>query len=293
MLDGILPVYKEEGLSSYDVIRKIKSILGKQSKYEKIGHGGTLDPMATGVLLILFGEATKCFQFLLDNGKEYIAWVKFGAVTTTDDRTGEIVEEYSKVVSREEIEGVLSKFSGKILQTPPSFSAVRVEGVRSYEIARKGKSVELKPREIEIHKIELMDFDEEKMLAKLYISCSSGTYIRSIARDIGRELKAGGYLEALIRTKDGGIKLENCHKIEEIESSKIEQLLLPVESLINYPSIEWNGSEDFIKNGKKLFLSMLGKDFLNDGKYVLTKGKKILAVIKKDGRGIKYLRVFL
>ena len=293
MLDGILPVFKPEGISSYDLIRRIKSILGKQAKYEKIGHGGTLDPMATGVILILFGEATKCFQFLLDNGKEYIAWIKFGAFTTTDDKTGEVIERSSKVVCREDVEKVLFKFSGKILQTPPYFSAVKIDGVRSYEIAREGKGIELKPREVEIYKIELLDFDNEKNLAKFYIICSSGTYIRSIARDLGKELKTGGYLEALVRTKDGGIKLEDCYKIEEIESSRLEKLLLPVKPFISYPSIEWGGSEDFVKNGKKLYVSMLGKDFLNDGKYTLTKGDKLLAIIEKNGKEIRYLRVFL
>lgn len=215
-LSGILPVNKSPGMGSYDVIRKIKRILPPELKKEKIGHGGTLDNLADGVLLILFGEATKAFDFLLNSDKVYLASVQFGAFTKTDDAEGSFIKTFEKKASIADIEGILPKFIGEISQVPPEYSALRVNGKRSYDLARENKSIELKPRLVNIKDIQIKNFDNRMQLLTLKITCSSGTYIRSIARDMGAELGCGGYISGLTRLKSGGINIEDCITLEDL-----------------------------------------------------------------------------
>ncbi|MCX7821583.1 MAG: tRNA pseudouridine(55) synthase TruB [Brevinematales bacterium] len=287
MLNGILPVYKEKNFSSFDVIRYIKKILLKTEKRQKIGHAGTLDPFAEGVLPIIMGEATKAFNFLLESEKSYIAEIKFGASTDTDDLTGNIIETFDYIPSLKEIENVLPNFMGRIKQIPPLFSAVRINGKRAYEIARKNKELSLREREIFIYNLEVINYLNGILTLK--IDCSSGTYIRSLARDIGKMLKTGGYLVSLLRTKSSFIELKDCINLRDINAENIFKFILPISRVIKYPEIHWDHDEILIKNGVKFKIN----EELADGKYKIVKNDKLLAIIEKRNKNFRYLRVFL
>lgn len=287
MLNGILPVYKEKNFSSFDVIRYIKKILPKDSKNQKIGHAGTLDPFAEGVLPIILGEATKAFNFLLESEKSYIAEIKFGAFTDSDDLTGNIIETFDNIPSINEIENILPYFMGKIKQIPPAFSAVRINGKRAYEIARKNKEVVLREREVNISNIEIKNYTDGILTLK--IDCSSGTYIRSLARDIGKKLNTGAYLLSLIRIKSSYIELKDCIKIKDLTMENINKFIIPLNKVINYPEIKWQSDEVLIKNGIKIRIN----ENLPDGKYKIVKDNKLLAIVEKKHKNFKYLRVFV
>ncbi|MEJ5284749.1 MAG: tRNA pseudouridine(55) synthase TruB [Brevinematia bacterium] len=287
MLNGILPVYKEKNFSSFDVIRYIKKILSSESKNQKIGHAGTLDPFAEGVLPVILGEATKAFNFLLESEKSYIAEIKFGAFTDSDDLTGNIIETFDKIPSINEIENILPLFKGKIKQVPPAFSAVRINGKRAYEIARKNKEVTLREREVYISNLEVKNYNDGILTLK--IDCSSGTYIRSLARDIGKILNTGAYLLSLIRTKSSFIELKDCIKIKDITKENINNFLISLNKVINYPEINWQREENLIKNGVKI----KANENLPDGKYKVVKDDKLLAIVEKKHKNFKYLRVFI
>ncbi len=202
---------KERGWTSFDVVAKIRNLL----KIKKIGHTGTLDPLATGLLILCLGKATKAIEQFQNQPKEYIAEVKFGATTRTDD--AEAPEENPRNTSflSEEIITEKSKlFLGEILQIPPMFSAKKVQGKKLYELARKNKSVEISPSKVKIYSIEILNFSNP--FVKLKISCSKGTYIRSLARDLGHEIGCGAYLSNLRRTKIGDFDVEKALKIYDI-----------------------------------------------------------------------------
>lgn len=210
-MDGLLILNKPKTWTSFDVVAKIRG----KFKVKKVGHTGTLDPMATGVLVLCLGKATKLVQSLTGVDKEYIGEVTLGATSNTDDAEGEIVEQSNtRPVSLEQIQTILKEFEGEIFQTPPQFSAKKVNGKRAYAMARKGQEVELKPVQIRINSIEILDYQWPKLTLK--IDCGKGTYIRSIARDIGEKLGVGGYLSALERTRVGQYSIEQAKSIEEV-----------------------------------------------------------------------------
>ena len=219
---GFLNIYKPAGMTSFDVV----AVLRKITKIKKIGHTGTLDPFATGVLPVCIGKSTKLIEYLPDD-KEYTATVKFGADTDTYDLEGDITKIYDTKIEKQQLEQTLKEFSGEIEQYPPIYSAIKVNGKKLYDYARKGEKVEIKPRKIFISKIELLEFNEKEQTAKIDIACSKGTYIRSIAYDIGQKLNCGGHLIALERTKAGmfslntTIKLEDIKSIEDVENNLI------------------------------------------------------------------------
>ena len=212
-------------MTSFDVVAILRKITG----VKQIGHTGTLDPFATGVLPVCIGKATKLIEYL-DDDKEYIAQVKFGSDTDTYDLEGQITKQYDKKINKDELENVLKDFEGEIEQYPPKYSAIKVNGKKLYEYARKGQDVEIKPRRVFISNIKLVDFDVNNQSAKIIIGCSKGTYIRSIAYDIGQKLNCGGHLIALERSKAGmftldtAMKLENIKDICDIENSLINPL---------------------------------------------------------------------
>jgi tRNA pseudouridine55 synthase len=189
-MDGLLLINKPKGISSYDVIRRLKPMFEKK---QKIGHGGTLDPFANGLMIIMLGKATKLFDRLQELKKTYRVVAEFGFETDSYDVTGEKTFEKSKVVTKEELEKTLQKFTGEIVQTPPVFSAKRIGGRRAYELARKNESFELKPQKVSIYDIQITEFCFPKF--ELLIECSKGTYIRSLVVDIAREL--GTYATSL------------------------------------------------------------------------------------------------
>jgi tRNA pseudouridine55 synthase len=208
--EGIYNVYKPKGPTSYDIIRKIK----KLTDAKRIGHGGTLDPLASGVLIVAIGrEFTKELDNVSRGEKEYEAVIKLGTTSSTGDEEGEKTTTEIKIIpSLKIVRGVVNSFQGKIKQTPPIYSAVKIKGQPAYKLARKGQEVKIREREVEIFSINLLDFNWSEL--KLRVSCSGGTYIRSLAEDIGKKLKTGGYLKDLIRTRVGDYKVSDSIRLD-------------------------------------------------------------------------------
>lgn len=212
----IIAVDKPYKWTSFDVVKRLRGAIQKRLRLKKfkVGHAGTLDPLATGVLIICTGRATKRIDELQAGEKEYIATIRLGATTPSFDLETEIDAEYPwQHITRGELESSLSKFTGKILQVPPVYSAVKIDGKRAYKFARKGKDVELKAKPLEIKEIELLDFSLPDI--EVRIVCSKGTYIRALARDIGESLGSGAHLIALKRTKAGNFTVEKSLTVEE------------------------------------------------------------------------------
>lgn len=211
---GFLLIDKPKGMTSHDVVDALRKI----TKIKKIGHAGTLDPMATGLLIVGIGRsATKRLGEFQKLDKEYIAKLRLGAVSNTFDAEGEILEKkVKKIPTIKEIENVLKEFLGKIKQIPPPFSAKKIKGKKAYELARKGKIVKLSPIEVEIYNIEILNYSFPYLEIK--VNCSSGTYIRSLANDIGEKLGCGALVEELKRTKIGNFSLENAFSLESLNS---------------------------------------------------------------------------
>lgn len=209
--------------TSFDLVAKVRYNLCKRlgTKKLKVGHTGTLDPLATGVVIICTGKKTKLIDQLQYDVKEYIATLQLGATTPSYDQEKEIDKTYpTEHITRELIDRTIPLFKGEQWQTPPAFSAIQINGKRAYELARKGEEVELKPRLLVIDEIEVLSFDEKKMLLTIRVVCSKGTYIRALARDIGEKLNSGAHLTALRRTRVGDTRVEDCYTIEQF----LEQL---------------------------------------------------------------------
>jgi tRNA pseudouridine55 synthase len=204
--------------TSFDLVAKVRYNLCKKlgTKKLKVGHTGTLDPLATGVVVICTGRKTKLIDQLQYDVKEYIATLQLGATTPSYDLEKEIDQTYpTEHITRELIDRTIPLSKGEQWQTPPAFSAIQINGKRAYEFARKGEEVELKPRLLVIDEIEILNFDEEKMLLTIRVVCSKGTYIRALARDIGERLNSGAHLTALRRTRVGDTRVEDCYTIEQ------------------------------------------------------------------------------
>lgn len=232
-MTGILPVKKPAGFTSFDVIGKLRGVV----KTRKIGHSGTLDPMATGVLPLFFGGATKCCDLLPNEDKRYVADIKFGIVTDTQDTSGRVLKESESRVTKGEFAEVMSGFIGKQMQTPPMFSAVKINGRPLYDLAREGKVVERAQKEIEVYDIKLLEFDEHAQTARIEVFCGKGTFIRTLINDMGEKLGCGASMSALERTMAAGFELSECFTISEIEEmmkdGTFEEYLMPVERLYN------------------------------------------------------------
>jgi tRNA pseudouridine55 synthase len=231
---GFLNINKPAGMTSRDVVNKVQRLLPRKSK---IGHAGTLDPMATGVLVLCVGQATRLVPYVQDLTKSYRAGFRLGCRSDTDDSTGNVIETpEAPAIARSEIESALKSFLGRIQQTPPQFSALHVDGKRAYALARAGQTVELAPREVEITRIELLHCDGHNL--EVDIDCSSGTYIRSIARDLGEMLGIGGLMTSLVRTAIGPFDLQTAASLESLARENItEYLLPPTTALIDLPSL--------------------------------------------------------
>ena len=203
--------------TSFKLVKLVRNTLSRKLKLKKIkvGHAGTLDPLASGVMIICTGKATKKIESFQYQSKEYIATLHLGATTPSFDQETEIDATYpTEHITREQVERVLATFVGTIKQVPPSFSACKIEGVRAYELARKGSDVELKAKELVIDEIELLEFSPIEI--KIRVVCSKGTYIRALARDIGRALDSGAHLTGLIRTRIGEVTLDKCYQVSQI-----------------------------------------------------------------------------
>ena len=226
-LNGVVVINKTKGVSSNKVLQQLKYLFNAP----KAGHTGTLDPMATGVLPICFGRATKIAQYLLDADKEYIATIKLGIETDSGDAEGQIIAKNSDIpsLSYRLIEEVLANFRGNISQIPPMYSALKYNGQPLYKIAREGKSVEIKPRNINIYELKLLDFDKDTL--KVRVKCSKGTYVRSLAIDIGKKLSCGGHLIALQRTQCGPFKLAQAFDLEQLKDLSFEQKIASITNI--------------------------------------------------------------
>lgn len=258
-MNGILCVNKPQDFTSFDVVAKLRGIL----QMKRLGHGGTLDPMATGVLPVFVGNATKACDIMPDNTKSYRAGFRLGAVSDTQDVWGEVRERSDMAVSRSDMEAVMPSFTGKIMQLPPMYSAVQVNGQRLYDLARQGIEVERQPREIEVESLVLESYDESTREGVMSIVCGKGTYIRTIISDIGEKLGCGGIMTSLVRTSSGGFTLDDCHSFEEIQlardESRLEQLILPIERVfVKLPKLRLGEAQTrMYRNGVKLDISRL------------------------------------
>lgn len=224
-------VDKPYGWTSFDAVKRIRGVLHKRTgrKRLKVGHAGTLDPLATGVLIVCSGRATKRIDELQAGEKEYVATLQLGATTPSFDLETEIDATYPwQHITRELIASVLPRFTGTVMQVPPVFSAVKVDGRRAYKFARKGREVELKPKELVISELELVDW--EPPLLTIRVACSKGTYIRALARDIGQALQSGAHLTALRRTRVGSVTIDQCRSIDNIvEFLNAVEVIIPDE----------------------------------------------------------------
>lgn len=261
MKSGILLVNKPKGLTSHDVINKVRKVV----KQKKLGHSGTLDPNATGLLVLFLGNATKYIPYVDENHKEYIADIIFGYETDTDDITGNVTKTSSKEISLNELNSTLDSFIGKYDQLPPMYSARKVKGKKLYEYARKGEEVEVKPKEVEIKDLVLLENKDFPEKVKVLVKCSKGTYIRSLARDIGQKLGTLATMGDLNRVVSGEYNLENAIDYEKLDDLDIDEFLIPLSKAFNnIPTIILREeSFDKLKNGNKLFQNSLVEDISN------------------------------
>lgn len=282
-LFGFLNIYKTTGMTSHDVV----AILRRITKIKQIGHTGTLDPFAQGVLPIAIGKATRLIEFLEDD-KEYLAEISFGKSTNTYDCEGEATFLSEKKVALSDILSGLKAFEGEIMQTPPIFSALKVNGKKLYEYARKGETVQIQPRKVTIEKIELKNFDENNQMAQVLIKCSKGTYIRSIAHDLGENLKAGAHLSKLIRTQAGKFFVNNSIPLDNAGFEDIKKhIIQPIEIL---PQEKFDLTED---EQKKVMMGQKLKKNIQDAEnIILVYNGKISAIAQANEGNIKVKKVF-
>lgn len=288
---GFINIFKPEGMTSFDVVAKLRKV----THIKQIGHTGTLDPFAIGVLPISIGKATKLIEYLPDD-KAYIATVQFGADTDTYDKDGKIIKTYDKKITENDVKNILNDFRGEISQLPPIYSAIKINGKKLYEYAREGKQAEIKPRKVFISNIELMSFDKDKQSAQIKVECSKGTYIRSIAYDIGQKLNCGGYLTALERTKAGAFNLETSVKLDEIKTIEdVEKKIInPIDVLINDKYELSDIEREKMLHGNEITPRQEfqhSKETKDNNIVILVYGGKIIAVGFRDKNKIKIKKV--
>ena len=257
-MNGIIIIYKPKGWTSHDIVAKVKKLT-----QEKVGHTGTLDPLATGVLPLLIGKGTLCSKYLINHDKKYKVTLKLGKKTSTGDEEGEIIEEQNvneQILEQTNIEEALKKFIGEQEQIPPIYSAIKVKGKKLYEYARNNQEVKIEPRKITIYEINLLKIDKSRKEIQFEVKCSKGTYIRSLCEDIAKAIGTVGYMKELERTEVGDFKLEQSISIDDLVSisesdkNKIEEKIIGIEDLFNnLENIELNKRKlQLFLNGVKL-----------------------------------------
>lgn len=249
MYNGIINIYKEAGFTSHDVVAKMRGILGQK----KIGHTGTLDPLATGVLPVCLGSGTKLCDMLTDRDKEYVAELILGISTDTQDVTGETLRRMPVECGEDETREAIARFVGEYEQIPPMYSALKVNGKKLYELAREGKVVERAPRRVKIYEIEILDM--ELPVVKMRVACSKGTYIRTLCADIGDRLGCGGAMQSLVRTKAGPFELSTALRLDELERLRdegrvAEKLVAPDDLFADCPALHVRAEDTrLLENG--------------------------------------------
>ena len=261
MKNGIINVYKEKGFTSFDVVAKLRGIL----RTKKIGHTGTLDPDAEGVLPVCIGRATKVCDILTDKDKVYEAVMLLGVETDTQDTSGEILKQLPVEVSEEAVKEAIRSFVGEYAQVPPMYSALKVNGKKLYELAREGKTVERKARNVTIFSIDILEMDLPRV--RMSVHCSKGTYIRTLCHDIGQKLGCGGCMEKLLRTKVGVFELQDTLRISEVDelakAGQVEEKIISVDELFEDYTKVWTKQkfDVVVHNGNRIEKRMLQEQF--------------------------------
>lgn len=294
MTDGVLLINKPGGVTSFDVVARVRRLYGTR----KVGHTGTLDPLATGLLAVLVGRAVKASEFLTEKDKEYIAGLRLGITTDTEDITGTVLTKSSAIPVRSEVLSNAAGFVGEILQIPPMYSALKVGGEKLVDLARRGITVEREARPITVY---ALDIDGDGADYQMRVSCSKGTYIRTLCADIGKTLGCGGVMSSLTRTRAGKFSLSDAHTLDEIESMSMaerEALLLPTELLFDeLPSVTL---PDFFaglaRNGCEIYQKKIGTHFPSGTRLRVCDKNGFFAVGEvrdyEDGTAVKLIKLF-
>ena len=293
-LNGFLLVDKPTGISSFEVLKRLNRQFSIQRTSKKIGHGGTLDPNASGLLVVAIGKATRLLRYFLGSDKRYIATITFGARTTTDDCEGEVVETAPYAhITREALDEALARFRGKISQVPPNFSALHIDGQRAYDLARKGKSFEIPAREVEIHSIDVLHAAlPDDPTIKLDIACSGGTYIRSIARDLGISLGSQAFLKDLRRTRSCHFDIEKAKTLDFIlKQEDIRGIMRScAEAVEHFPSIVLSKPQAYkLLNGQPVNLNIS-----DDGTYAIFEQETcaLISILERSDHHNDFLRLY-
>jgi len=295
-VDGILVVAKEPGPTSHDIVALVRRLTG----VKRVGHGGTLDPFAAGVLPVFIGHATRLVEYHMTDDKQYRALVCFGARSTTDDLDGELTPSDQPSPSRPQVEEALAGFRGEIEQIPPDYSAVKIAGRKAYELARHGEKPELKSRRVVIHRLDMTAWDDRDLarpVATLEVKCSAGTYIRALARDLGERLGCGAYLGALTRTASGPFTLDQAHPLNEVRSAlgegRAADLLLPMDTgLDEYPVLTVSET-DLASLARGQHLSRRGEGLVDGLVRVADETGRLVAIARVADGTIKPEKVFV
>lgn len=289
-MDGILNINKPTGMTSFDVVRKVKAI----AKTKKVGHTGTLDPEASGVLPICIGRATKLVDYIMNDYKIYKVELRLGVVTDTYDREGKVLKNEDVTLSKEEVEEAIKSFIGEIDQIPPMYSALKVNGQRLYSLARQGIEVERKARRINIYNIDILDIKVPTVTFN--VKCSKGTYIRSLCYDIGEKLKCGGAMWNLQRVQTGAFNILDSVELEHLNSDNILEYLIPMDkALSEYPEIHLDEKyEKLVFNGVTIKDKSLLNDIENDRLYrVYLKNNEFIGIGVKNSMGFKIVKLLV
>lgn len=287
---GVLNINKPIGISSFEVVRKVK----KLAKEKKVGHGGTLDPEACGVLPICIGRATKSIDFIMEGEKEYIAKVKLGVVTDTYDREGKVIREGNVNFTEREITNAIYKFIGAIDQVPPMYSALKQNGKKLYELAREGKEVYREPRRINIYSIDILSISSP--IIEIKVRCSKGTYIRSLCYDIGEELGCGAMMWDLKRTATGPFIIENSVDLKELTEANINNYIISLDEVFDkFPKLVVNEKfERLILNGVTINDRTLLNQIEKFCKYaVYNNSNKLIGIGSESDLGFKLIKLFI
>ena len=298
-MNGVIVIDKPQGFTSFDVIAVVRRL----TRQRKTGHTGTLDPNATGVLPVLLGSATKAQDLIVNHDKTYVADFRLGLTTDTLDIWGETKSACESHVAKDAVERLLPQFTGEIEQIPPMFSAVQKNGVRLYDLARKGVEVERDARRVTVYRLELRAFDEETQTGMLAIACSKGTYVRTVIDDIGAALNVGAVLTALRRTRACGYTLGDCVTLEELrglcESGSADEIIRPIESLFasHEPVAISEAQAKRFKNGGALDISrtaLRGRDIpVGELFRVKDRSGEFLGLGEADGETLKIKKLFI
>lgn len=287
-MDGVINVFKHAGVSSHDIVQRLRKILGTK----KVGHTGTLDPDAVGVLPICIGKATRLVEYLTATTKGYRALVCFGGETDTLDSSGTIIKKTKlPAANLDEFKAILENFKGEIEQIPPMYSAIKVAGQPLYQLARQGKTIERTPRKVTIYEIKVIFYDQKSAI--IDVLCSKGTYIRTLCQDIGRALNSGGYMSFLVRTSSGIFKLSQTYTLEEIEQLPLEKYLIkPADALHDWSTIQFKGKDlKGILNGNKIVIDS-ELDYQENKMYKVVENNELIAVGIIQKNYFKPVKVF-